>query len=528
MHVRYLAWGMLVVVVVLGLSEFSVRVSKSQFVRPSEGVGGSSVGGSPSGSGVAPSVQVERKPNLKKPSGPCTGRVQGVSPIWLPSTLDPPIGRTRPNPFFHNDLDAILAKNIYPTKEERDKVGVFKDKMFFSHGETFDPSPYAKVPWVSQDQEANSVYTEYAQRVIFANQHPPDCSKANFLVHKSTEYGIGSDLYFAAVDLLHAVLLNRVFVWPGPWKWSPGPCEKMGLDCFFAAATNCTEKHLGRIVDRWPSTKIRQSKARSIRKTWWNTKDMRLIDAPATLMPPGEAKRWKAQHNYTGKGEYSHWANGQAVRFLLRAAQPWFAQIIHHELYTKLQFPWKIAPRVTAVHLRGGDARKEHEVWRTIGCRKVTLEGYVDIVQNVFGSHTVAATSDVDDILVNFKEKMGAWPTYLHTNFPKPNKEGLDSRDHGAMLFGKFYVSLVGFLDLFVGIAADSWVFYESNWSKLISRLKETVGRAYCPSVDVSSRVGHNATFREKYCDARKPTGWVDEGASPWGWITTPQRKDKK
>jgi len=140
------------------------------------------------------------------------------------------------------------------------------------------------------------------------------------------------------------------------------------------------------------------------------------------------------------------------------------------------------------------------------------LEGYVDIVQNVFGSHTVAATSDVDDILVNFKEKMGAGPTYLHTNFPKPNKEGLDSRDHGAILFCKFYVSLVGFLDLFVGIAADSWVFYESNWSKLISRLKETVGRAYCPSVDVPSRVGRMQPFGRNTVIARKPRGWVDEG----------------
>jgi hypothetical protein len=275
-------------------------------------------------------------------------------------------------------------------------------------------------------------------------------------------------------------------------------------------------KHVGRISDKLPNTKARQSRARSIRKTWWNTKDLRLLDAPATLLAPGVAKALKVKMNWT-RWDYAIWGNTQALRYLMRAAQPWFADILNHELRTKLKFPWTGVPRVAAIHLRGGDKRKEWELWRILQCRKIFLEAYVNVIESELDTRTIVASSDVDDILTEFKKKFGD-ATYMHTTFAKPNQAGLDSRDLAAKMFGKFYVTLVAFLDLLVAVSADSWVFYESNWSKLIDRLRETSGRYSCPTIDIARRAKNNMTFRAKYCDTQKPTEWVDESQSLWGW----------
>eukprot|EP00760_Papus_ankaliazontas_P020643 PhM_4_TR18479/c0_g1_i1/m.21115 len=113
--------------------------------------------------------------------------------------------------------------------------------------------------------------------------------------------------------------------------------------------------HVGRISDKLPSSKIRESRTRTIRKTWWNTKDMRLIDAPDSFVPGGkEAAVAFREERKWGRGEYSTWANAHALRYLMRAPQPWLANIIDQEIIETMGFPWAEVPRLTAVHLRGG------------------------------------------------------------------------------------------------------------------------------------------------------------------------------
>eukprot|EP00760_Papus_ankaliazontas_P020646 PhM_4_TR18479/c0_g1_i6/m.21119 len=324
------------------------------------------------------------------------------------------------------------------------------------------------------------------------------------------------------------MILGRVFIWEKPWKWGPEPCGNRGTDCFFIPPTNCTLHHVGRISDKLPSSKIRESRTRTIRKTWWNTKDMRLIDAPDSFVPGGkEAAVAFREERKWGRGEYSTWANAHALRYLMRAPQPWLANIIEQEIIETMGFPWAEVPRLTAVHLRGGDKRKEYEVFRATQCRVIKLSGYASILKSELQSDAVAASADVDTILQEFKDSVGATglsPRYIHTPFPKPDKKGLDSRDYGAKVYGKLYVTLVSFLDLFVAVSADAWIFYSSNWSSLINQLRKTAGRVHCPSVNTGTRVNEDKVFREKFCDTAKPTGWVDEAASPWGWVTTPQR----
>eukprot|EP00760_Papus_ankaliazontas_P020647 PhM_4_TR18479/c0_g1_i7/m.21123 len=230
-----------------------------------------------------------------------------------------------------------------------------RDEAFFGPSETLPPGPDGEIPWLESDSNENAEFAVHIQNLIWRNQHPADCSKARFLVHKSLEYSIASDYYFASVDLTHAMILGRVFIWEKPWKWGPEPCGNRGTDCFFIPPTNCTLHHVGRISDKLPSSKIRESRTRTIRKTWWNTKDMRLIDAPDSFVPGGkEAAVAFREERKWGRGEYSTWANAHALRYLMRAPQPWLANIIEQEIIETMGFPWAEVPRLTAVHLRGG------------------------------------------------------------------------------------------------------------------------------------------------------------------------------
>lgn len=77
---------------------------------------------------------------------------------------------------------------------------------------------------------------EEAIETIYKHQHPPDCSKAKFLISGMFESGFGSELHVIGVGLATAMNLNRVYImYPNrkmesanKWQVDTPFCKKQG------------------------------------------------------------------------------------------------------------------------------------------------------------------------------------------------------------------------------------------------------------------------------------------------------------
>ena len=94
---------------------------------------------------------------------------------------------------------------------------------------------------------------EEALEIIYKHQHPPDCSKAKFLISGMYESGFGSELHVIGVGLATAMNLNRVYIMnpyrkmdsANAWQVDVPFCKKQGngylnLDCYYEPWSNCT------------------------------------------------------------------------------------------------------------------------------------------------------------------------------------------------------------------------------------------------------------------------------------------------
>jgi hypothetical protein len=211
----------------------------------------------------------------------CDARESGIGPIWIPEqsrvVKEPVFYRGLVKELQHIDQSAVVDRNY--------TSAVHPDRMFYDRRETLPIMKDGTVPWLGGSHQSNGPYSEDAQRTLYNLQHPRDCKTARFLVHRSPQWGIGADMYFAAVDLLHALLMGRVFIFERPWKWASGPCEKYGFDCYFIPATHCTMADAGPVQSIGAKGFMRNATNRSVRKAWYKTADLRLFDVHDTLFP---------------------------------------------------------------------------------------------------------------------------------------------------------------------------------------------------------------------------------------------------
>eukprot|EP01034_Spumella_vulgaris_P038972 gene38972-48125_t len=55
--------------------------------------------------------------------------------------------------------------------------------------------------------------------IIWKNQHPPDCSKAKYLLSTGWRQGFGSEVHFHGEVLAMALDTGRVLLQEGGWTW---------------------------------------------------------------------------------------------------------------------------------------------------------------------------------------------------------------------------------------------------------------------------------------------------------------------
>lgn len=106
------------------------------------------------------------------------------------------------------------------------------------------------------DQKNGEVVYGFKQAMdsIWKNQHPPDCSKAKYLIANGFVSGFGSEIHVVGVGLALAMNMNRVFIMDpaGPkatdflnntWQTRTPFCSdqnKITLECYFEPWTHCS------------------------------------------------------------------------------------------------------------------------------------------------------------------------------------------------------------------------------------------------------------------------------------------------
>lgn len=180
-----------------------------------------------------------------------------------------------------------------------------------------------------------------AQRALHANQHPPDCSTAKFLVCRSTfrqaaYLGLGARSLLFGRCLTYALVLGRVAL-------------------LSMAQPGVREVH-GRLMQPWSSTcKMKHAKEKTSDTVHYNPRSVeeKAMRVKGTdRVPPRFAHAGRA------------WWQGQEQAYVMRPSELLKAAIAEK----KRALGWREGDRVAGMHVRrgdktkGGDARKCYEL----------------------------------------------------------------------------------------------------------------------------------------------------------------------
>lgn len=180
-----------------------------------------------------------------------------------------------------------------------------------------------------------------AQRALHANQHPPDCSTAKFLVCRSTfrqaaYLGLGARSLLFGRCLTYALVLGRVAL-------------------LSMAQPGVREVH-GRLMQPWSSTcKMKHAKEKTSDTVHYNPRSVeeKAMRVKGTdRVPPRFAHAGRA------------WWQGQEQAYVMRPSELLTAAIAEK----KRALGWREGDRVAGMHVRrgdktkGGDARKCYEL----------------------------------------------------------------------------------------------------------------------------------------------------------------------
>lgn len=200
----------------------------------------------------APGGDAGKQVGLLIPMRPSSGPVQPAPPAAVesaqpsPSVPPPPIPAPSAGPTLRPFSDPSSPEARLYTPEGQSHLAA----------SALDPSGLAP-------------FTQEFQAILWASQHPTDCSKRDYVVFGGWNGGLGSDVHVSGSMLLCAWRLGRVFIWsdimgeqftndeaapapPGDGKWksevpqgyeagaAPCPPGPAGFACLFQRPTNCT------------------------------------------------------------------------------------------------------------------------------------------------------------------------------------------------------------------------------------------------------------------------------------------------
>ncbi|GLI60264.1 hypothetical protein VaNZ11_002354 [Volvox africanus] len=348
-----------------------------------------------------------------------------------------------------------------------------------SHHMYVRPGPYDPCPkqfiegtWTSQRSMGNATlpFTLEAQREIYENQHPPDCSKAKYLIYQVGSNGIGAVFHVTGVALHLALNLGRVFVEESNTFLTRSPqCEgKPTLDsCYFLPFGSCkpTEEQMRNAVS------LRYSDIEAGDGT---------INAPVVVamhdllvrIRAEAPKRFLSRLKTTplDPAKYYYWWRAQSVTYMLRL-RPEILQDLEQRRKRFLSGPTP-APGCISVHVRHGDKGVEATVFED-RVYDETAAKVRALDPTYFMDQLFVSTEDPDtiDYFVN--------KTKWHTGYTSgvPRKPDRNKANLAYMADIGYYEEMLNSL-LNLDLAMECWAFVGSiysNWVRLIDELRATI-----------------------------------------------------
>lgn len=414
------------------------------------------------------------------------------------------------------------------------------NEVFFSHDSlltSFDPDGEEPPWWISKPaaENANLPCTQLAQRRLWERQHPPDCSKAAYLISNLKEgaHGVGSALTLVAHDFLSAIMLERVLLLHSKnWYFAPSACgpNRKGWECFFSPPSECSYE--GVVQQIHSKSQALRGKAKAVSKKTFDIAGLSRNDIPtleqffggagrsSTARCVDEVTRWASDDsNLYLMGTFDKGADpvlfymlAQVLRFLMRAPQPWFSAMLRHHLPLVGMAP--SSDGVVVYVQERGEVAKYREYYNAFGCHTVKQEIFSDFTTEVCRSLQKQSSANPPSCSIYVSGNtpfraftqlqaamegaggIGVRSTWLHPDMVK--KRGETER-WGAS------TAAASWVDLYAGVASTHWVcIVQSNWCRMINLLRLTADRAHCGFVDVGILMLASFEAREKYCIVRE------------------------
>ena len=386
--------------------------------------------------------------------------------------------------------------------------------------------------WWVPNADAALPCTAEVQRALWDMQHPSDCHQAKYLVSrlKQGAHGLGSAVILIAHDLLAAIILKRVLVVESSaWHFaSSSACtgRYAGWACFFLAPTACAAPDRPHKVSSLKEAAA--SKHQVIMKGGYDIPGIGRDDYPS-LRAFGDSvlsrtcaaaiNEWVGDASNTvlmgtfrgGADPMLVFMLAQAVRYLMRAPQPWFRAMLMHHL-PQVGFSttgWGRRgsatdsvdrPLFPVVYVQDrGEVAKYREYYNVFGCHKVRLSTFASIAVSLcrpFPSCTMYVSGNTPHEGLQLLEEYASGrnltvlSTWYHTSF-----RGASTARWGAASPAATWV------DLYAGVASTAGAcIVQSNWCRLIHLLRLTTARRTCPFVDVGLAVLVLPREREEGC----------------------------
>jgi hypothetical protein len=491
--------------------------------------------------------------SLEKQSQSCWGRGSAGLPIFQPAPL-----------FLRPIVDRSIAAKLKQEFDFENADGSNSGETFFEDGaqDRLNADGSHHPWWVAESNSDDDDATQKSgdlpctaevQARLFELQNPFLDKKTNacthhnlrFLVSKLKEgaHGVGSALTLVAHDLLSSIIVGRVLQLQTSSKWyfsSPhcSDAKHGGWDCFFLPVSPCKPSGSVEVVSN--RRQALRSTSPVIVKKSFDIDGLSRNDLPSDELFFGPIRNSKCYPKYKQwiedpaniyiQGTFERAADprlfymlAQAMRFLMRAPQPWFRQMLQHHL-PMVGISASVMPTIsklaTATDAKAviyvqerGEIAKFREYYNVFGCHNINQSVFLDYItrwcsrrrENMGGALTSASCS-----------------VYISGNTPFKNYQllaaSIEKENIGTILSTWRHPSVVkggaaeterwganspasSWIDMFAGVSSTNWIcIVQSNWCRVINLLRLTSGRASCGFIDGGALMIASAADRDKYC----------------------------
>ena len=218
---------------------------------------------------------------------------------------------------------------------------------------------------------------EEGMEAIWKNQHPEDCSKAQFLIGGGFESGFGSEFHVLGAGFALAMSMNRVYIMlatngdsslmdkmhsNNQFQVDIDYCRKQNktnLDCYFEPWSSCT------LEDALKGTTLQTLRTQGLNIAFNEMasvvhSERTLVvhlapelrdEIPPPLLPTVECSPFNA-------GKYKYWWRSLAAAYMLRPNEPTRQLIMKHRQDKEMAFDLN-KEQCVSVHIRRGDKHLE-------------------------------------------------------------------------------------------------------------------------------------------------------------------------